>query len=258
VSADVLDRILADVRARLSQGGYAPLASPVSPGPDGKRFVASLREPGVRIVAEIKHRSPSAGEIVPGADGKVESFALAYRRGHAAAISVVTEEDHFGGRPDWITRARRISGLPVLVKDFILAERQLDFAASLGADAVLLIVRALPGAELETLARGARERGLAAVIEAHDAEEIARASGVGPDVLGVNARDLTTFETNLAAMESLAAAIPPGPVRLAESGIATREDVRRLRAAGWEAFLVGETLLRSEDPEETLRELKKK
>lgn len=256
MSADVLDQILADVRQRLDSGGYAPPQKRAQLDPDGGHFVASLRKPGVRIIAEIKHRSPSAGEIVHRADGKVESFALAYRRGHAAAISVVTEEKFFGGNPEWIPRARRISGLPVLMKDFIVSERQLDFAAALGADAVLLIVRAVKPQELAALAFGARQRGLATVVEAHGAEEIPAAAEVAPDVLGVNARDLGNFTTDLAALEKLAAAIPPGPVRLAESGIRSREDVRRLAAGGFEAFLVGEALLRSEDPEETLRELK--
>jgi len=256
MSADILDQILADVRQRLESGEYALPKKRAQLDPDGGHFVASLREPGVRIIAEIKHRSPSAGEIVHGADGKVESFALAYRRGHAAAISVVTEEKFFGGNPEWIPRARRISGLPVLMKDFILSERQLDFAAALGADAVLLIVRALQPPELAALVFGARQRGLATIVEAHGAEEIPAAADVAPDVLGVNARDLENFTTDLCALEKLAAAIPRGPVRLAESGIRSREDVRRLAAAGFEAFLVGEALLRSEDPEEMLRELK--
>lgn len=254
----ILDRILADKRARLERGEYA--AGPPAGGglgSNGARFVSSLREPGVRVIAEFKHRSPSAGEIVQGADGKVESFALAYRRGHAAAISIVTEEDSFGGKPDWLPRAKRISGLPALMKDFVLAERQLDFAVTLGADAVLLIARALPQAELAALVRGARERGLAAVVEAHDSAEIARAAETGPDVIGINARDLATFATDLGRLEELAKTIPPGAVRLAESGIAARQDIARLQAAGYEAFLVGEALLRSEDPEETLRDLKR-
>jgi indole-3-glycerol phosphate synthase len=254
----ILDRILADKRARLERGEYA--AGPPAGGglgSNGARFVSSLREPGVRVIAEFKHRSPSAGEIVQGADGKVESFALAYRRGHAAAISIVTEEDSFGGKPDWLPRAKRISGLPALMKDFVLAERQLDFAVTLGADAVLLIARALPQAELAALVRGARERGLAAVVEAHDSAEIARAAETGPDVIGINARDLATFATDLGRLEELAKTIPPGAVRLAESGIAARQDIARLQAAGYEAFLVGEVLLRSEDPEETLRDLKR-
>jgi indole-3-glycerol phosphate synthase len=256
MNASVLDRIVADKRARLARGEYEPPAKRTSPPPDGARFVASLREPGVRIIAEIKHRSPSAGEILQGADGKVETFALAYRRGHAAAISVVTEEDHFGGRADWLPRARSMSGLPVLMKDFIVQERQLDFASALGADAVLLIARCLSDEELAALSRGAKARGMAVVAEAHDEAEIARAAAAAPDVLGINARDLTSFATDLSRVASLARSIPAGPVRLAESGIAARSDVARLAEAGFEAFLIGEALLRSEDPEELLRELK--
>lgn len=252
----ILERIVADKRQRLSRGEYAAPAGAGAASPNGDRFVSSLREPGTRIIAEIKQRSPSAGEILPGAAGKIETIALAYRRGHAAAISVVTEEDHFGGRPEWLTRARRVSGLPVLMKDFIVSESQLDFAVSLGADAVLLIVRALEPSELDSLAGGARRRGLAAVVEAHSAEEAERAARVRPDVIGVNARDLTTFSTDLTALERLAAAIPEGPVRLAESGITSRADIERLRTAGYDAFLVGETLLRREDPEQALRDLK--
>lgn len=252
----ILDQILEAKRARLDRGEYAAASGGANSRANGERFVASLREPGVRIIAEIKRRSPSAGEILPGAEGKIETFALAYRRGHAAAISVVTEEDHFGGKPEWLPRAKRISGLPVLMKDFVISPEQIDFAVSLGADAILLIVRALSARELAALARKAQDRGLAIVIEAHDAEEIARAVEAQPDVLGVNARDLTDFATDLSRVENLARSIPAGPVRLAESGIRSAADVTRLRAAGYEAFLVGEVLLRHEDPEQALRDLK--
>ena len=252
--SSVLDRILSDKRARLERGEFSSRGAPAAAS-DGARFVEALREPGIRIVAEFKARSPSAGELVGGADGKLETFALAYRRGHAAAISVVVEQDHFGGNPEWVTRAKRMSGLPVLMKDFVISETQLDFAASLGADAVLLVVRAVPDADLARLRRAAADRGLAAVVEAHGAAEIPRAAAVGPDVLGVNARDLATFQTDVAALEPLGREIPEGPVRLAESGISSREDVRRLAASGWQAFLVGEALLTAEDPEEVLREL---
>src|SRR5262249_33873305 len=172
MTAGVLDRILADKRKRLDRGEFTPSEKGPFVPSDGARVVASLREKGVRIIAEIKRRSPSAGGIPPGADGKVETLALEYRRGHAAAISVVTEEDHFGGKPEWLSRARRISGLPVLMKDFIVSERQLDFAVSLGADAVLLLARALSDADLASLARGARARGIAVVAEAHDSDEV--------------------------------------------------------------------------------------
>ena len=253
--SDAFAQILAAKQTRLSRGEYAAFGAAARPT-DGAAFVASLREPGTRIVAEFKAKSPSAGEILVGADGKVESFALLYRRGHAAAISVVTEADFFGGKPEWLSRAKSISGLPVLMKDFIVNERQLDFAVSLGADAVLLIVRALGEKELATLRTAARERGLAAVVEAHGAVEIRQAAAVEPEVLGVNARDLTSFQTDLAALAAMGKEIPPGPVRLAESGIQTRADIVLLRGAGFEAFLVGEALLRAEDPEEALRELR--
>jgi indole-3-glycerol phosphate synthase len=254
MSSSILDRILADKRARLERGEYAP-GSPAGRPTDGARFTASLREPGIRVIAEFKARSPSAGEIVAGADGKVESFALAYRRGHAAAMSIVVEEDHFGGRADWLTRAKRISGLPALMKDFVISERQLDFAVSLGADAVLLIVRALPEADLARLRQAAGERGLAVLAEAHDRGEISRASAVAPDAIGINARDLGDFTTDLALVESLVRDVPEGTIAVAESGIRTRADVTRLSSAGFRAFLVGEALLRAEDPEEELREL---
>jgi indole-3-glycerol phosphate synthase len=251
----ILDDIVAAKRVRLERGEYTPLARPAPRG-DGASFVKSLSEPGVRIVAEIKGRSPSAGEILPGADGRVETMALAYRRGHAAALSVVIEEDFFRGRPDWLPRAKDIAGLPALMKDFVVSERQLDFAVSLGADAVLLIARVLSDEELSRLAAAARDRNLATVVEAHDAEEIRRAAAFRPDVLGVNARDLSTFETSLDALVALGACLPKGPVHLAESGIRTTADVARLRQAGFQAFLVGESLLRHEAPEVLLRELR--
>jgi indole-3-glycerol phosphate synthase len=253
--SDILAEILASKQTRLSRGEYAPRGQASRPS-DGPSLLASLRRPGRRIIAEFKAQSPSAGQILTSPDTKVESFALFYRRGHAAAISVVTEQDHFGGDPAWIPRVKAMSGLPVLMKDFVFDERQLDFAASLGADAVLLIVRALGEKGLARLRSGARERGLAAVVEAHGALEIRQAAAVEPDVIGVNARDLATFCTDVGSIEAMAREIPAGPVRLAESGIRSRADIDRLAAAGFEAFLVGETLLRAEDPEEALRSLR--
>lgn len=251
-----LARILEDKRRRLDRGEFVVDAARLGSA-DGSRFVAALRGPGVRVIAEIKAGSPSAGEILRSPDDVVELMAAAYARAGAAAISVVTEEDHFGGKPRWLPRVKGASGLPVLMKDFLLEERQLDHALSLGADAVLLIAAALPTEKLGQMRRAAGDRGLAVLVEveAHHEEDLLRAAAVQPDVLGVNARDLVTFRVDHAAACDLGRRIPPGPVRLAESGIRDRNDLRRLAAAGYEAFLVGESLLRAGNPERALQQL---
>jgi indole-3-glycerol phosphate synthase len=249
-----LEAIVERTRERVRSGGYAPRKPAAAP--EGERFAASLRLPGTRIIAEIKKRSPSAGEIVPNAEGKIESFALAYRRGHAAAISVVTETDFFGGSADWLSRVRRISGLPVLMKDFILEESQLDFAASCGADAVLLILRILTDEEFGRLNGAAVARNLAVLAEAHDEREIRRAAEGGAQVIGLNARDLGTFKVDLEALGRLAEKVPADKIRVAESGIKARSDIESLSGFGFQAFLVGEALLRAGDPERLLRELR--
>jgi len=257
MSASVLDSIVSATRRRIREGRYSSGAGPGQrPVPDGARFLASLREPGARIIAEIKAKSPSAGVILRNADRKIETMALAYRRGHAAAISVVTEPEFFGGDPSWAARAKRISGLPVLVKDFVLEEVQLDFAASYGADAVLLIASILGEERLRQFREAAAERGMVSLVETHSLQEIAVALASGAEIVGVNARDLRTFDVRLEGAISLASAIPEGCVRVAESGIETRDDVEKLAAAGYKAFLIGETLLRSEEPEVKLRELR--
>jgi indole-3-glycerol phosphate synthase len=255
MSADLLASIADATRRAIAAGAYAPRADK-GPPPDGHRFVSSLREPGTRIIAELKRMSPSAGEICPRLDRSVETLALAYRRGHAAAISVVTEREFFGGDPEWVPRARRISGLPVLMKDFVLDASQLDFAVSYGADAVLLIASLLEEEPLRRLRESAEARGLAALVEAHTDDEIRAATAAGASLVGINARDLSNFSLDLERAERLAAAIPNSVLRIAESGIENRGDVERLAASGFQAFLVGETLLRADDPEETLRELR--
>lgn len=194
--------------------------------------------------------------ILPDADARIEDVARAYRRGGAAALSVVVEQDFFGGDPAWLPRAKAASGLPVLMKDFVVGESQLDFAAALGADAVLLIVAALGDADLARLHAAAKTRGLAVVVEAHDEGEIRRAAALGAEIVGVNSRNLATFAVDLAGMVRLGALLPPGATRVAESGIKVRADVEALEKAGYGAFLVGETLLRSPDPARTLRELR--
>lgn len=253
MNGTILDRILAARRARLVRGEFSASRRPPLPS-DCRRFLEAVRR-SPAIIAEIKHRSPSAGTLLPDAALRVEEVARAYRRGGAAALSVVVEQDFFGGDPAWIQRAKSASGLPVLMKDFILDEVQLDFALSLGADAVLLIVSALSAAELARLHAAAKARGLAVLVEAHGAAEVRQALAVTPEIVGANARDLATFEVDLSALEAVGREIPPAVVRVAESGVKTARDVSRLSAAGFGAFLVGETLLKSGDGAKALRYL---
>ncbi|MBK9063247.1 MAG: hypothetical protein IPL89_08630 [Acidobacteria bacterium] len=264
MAGSILADIIAAKRRRIAAGEFAPGQMP-SPGarPDGLRFAASLSSPSKRssssslsLLSEFKHRSPSAGVILPDAGARVEEIARAYRRGGAAALSVVIEQDFFGGDPTWLPRAKAASGLPVLMKDFVVDEAQLDFAGALGADAVLLIVAALGDADLARLHAAARARGLAVLVEAHDEAEVRRAAAIGAEIVGVNSRDLATFAVDLPGMARLGGLLPTGATRVAESGIKSRADVEALHTAGYGAFLVGETLLRSTDPARTLRELR--
>lgn len=266
----ILAEILAARRRRLAAGELAPRGEAVIPT-DGARFLAALRAGGTRVIAEVKHRSPSAGTMLAGGpssrppgppDGPgepipaIRAVAKAYRRAGAAAISVVTEPDFFGGDLSWLPEVKRASGLPVLMKDFVVDEVQLDLALSLGADAVLLIVAALEDEELERLHRAARARGLAVLVEAHDEEEVRRALAAGAEVVGLNARDLRTFRVDLDRVAALGRLLPSSVLRVAESGIHGRADVARLAEAGFDAFLVGESLLRSGDPARALRGLR--
>ena len=258
----VLAEILAVRRRRLAAGELAPRGTAANPS-DGGRFLAALRAGRTRVIAEVKHRSPSAGVLLPvgpapdtGLPAAIRFVAKAYRRAGAAAISVVTEPDFFGGELAWLPEVKRVSGLPVLMKDFVVDEVQLDLALSLGADAVLLIVAALGDAELARLNGAARSRGLAVIVEAHDEEEVRRALAAGAEVVGLNARDLRTFAVDLGRVAAMGRLLPTSVVRVAESGIHRPEDVARLAASGFDACLVGESLLRSGDPARALRALR--
>ncbi|MBK9966285.1 MAG: hypothetical protein IPP07_15820 [Holophagales bacterium] len=256
----ILAEILAARRRRLAAGELAPRGAAAIPS-DGARFLAALGGGGPRVIAEVKHRSPSAGTMLIGSSQSLaaalaSAVARAYRRAGAAAISVVTEPDFFGGELAWLPEVKRISGLPVLMKDFVVDEVQLDLALSLGANAVLLIVAALDDAPLARLHRAARERGLAVLVEAHDGEEVDRALAAGAEIVGLNARDLRTFRVDFDRVVALGRSVPASVVRVAESGIHAPADVERLAAAGFDAFLVGESLLRSGDPARALRALR--
>jgi len=207
----------------------------------------------IAVIAELKKASPSKGLIRE--DFHPEELARELEAAGAAALSVLTDEEFFHGSLGNLREASAAVKIPCLRKDFVVDEFQLLEARANAADAVLLIVAALTQGELVALARGARERGLDVLCEAHDGEELARALDAGCDLVGVNARDLKTFKVDLRTAFELVEKIPPGVVRVAESGIRSAEDVTRLRAAGYDALLVGESLMRAERPGEALREL---
>jgi len=234
-------RPLAELVARAS-GMAAPLD-----------FAGALRADGLSCIAEIKRRSPSKGALSP--DLQPELVAKEYVAGGAACISVLTDTDYFGGSPADLAAARDASGLPVLRKDFTVQEADVADARLMGADAVLLIVAALDDDELRRFAHLAAELGLAALVEIHDDAELERALAAGARMVGVNQRDLRTFAVDHERACALAARIPGGVTAVAESGIRDADDARRLADAGYDAILVGETLVRAEDRAATLRSL---
>lgn len=204
---------------------------------------------GRRLIAEIKGRAPSHPGFALTAP--VERLARAYRRGGAAALSLVTDRAHFGtGRED--LAAARVAGLPVIAKDFVLDPVQIDAAWAAGADAVLLIARWLEPPLLASLLAHARGRGVAVLVECHDERDLEVALGAGADLVGVNNRDLAALRTDLSRGERLLPRLPAGVVRVAESGLYTTADVERLARAGADAFLIGHALLRSPDPGDTV------
>ncbi len=213
----------------------------------------ALSTPGTSVIAECKRASPSAGVLREPFDPA--ALARIYEESGAAAISVVTEPEFFRGDPDWLPEVRGAVRLPVLRKDFIITERQLLETAAAGVDAVLLIQRLLDPAPLAELLRLAAELRLDALVEIFADEDPRIAVEAGAEIVGVNARDLATFATDLERVAGMAALIPSDRIRVAESGISKRGDVDRLLDAGFDAFLVGEHLVRSDDPGAALRTL---
>jgi indole-3-glycerol phosphate synthase len=216
-------------------------------------FAEALSRPGTSVIAEYKRRSPSAGAIREGAS--VSDVVRAYERGGAAALSVLTEQDHFGGSLADLEEARSVSDLPILRKDFTVDPYQLYEAKVYGADAVLLVVGALSDAELGSLYGIARQLELDAIVEVHDEEELERALAVDADVIGINNRDLSDFSVDLSVTFDLLTDVPAGKTVVSESGIHTRADVEELEQVGVDAVLVGEALMRAPDPELACRDL---
>jgi indole-3-glycerol phosphate synthase len=215
--------------------------------PPTRDFTAALAGGDtVSVIAEVKRRSPGAGEIRPLLDpGRL---AETYRRSGAAALSVLTDREYFGGSLDDLAAARTASGLPALRKDFTIDPLHVVEARAHGADAVLLIVRILPQGLLEELLGLAAELGLAALVEVHDGPELARAVEAGARIVGINNRDLATFDTDLAVTEGLVDRLPDDAVTVSESGIRGGADVARVGRAGVDAVLVGEAILREPEP----------
>jgi indole-3-glycerol phosphate synthase len=211
---------------------------------------------GARVIAEIKRRSPSKGEIR--ADFDPVGCARSYAEAGAAAISVLTDERFFGGRLEFLEAVRSEVDLRLLRKDFVIDAYQIDEARMSGADAVLLIVAALSREELGRLRQHAVSLGLDALVEVHDEEELESALAAGADLIGINNRDLRSFETDLGVTERLAPQVPGNALIVAESGIFSHEEIRRLEGVGVHAFLVGESLMREADVGLALRRLRGK
>jgi indole-3-glycerol phosphate synthase len=254
-----LDRIVTDKREELAAAKAATpaseLESRVTDAPKVRSFIEALRAPALSLIAEVKKASPSKGLLR--ADFDPVDIAKRYAEGGASAISVLTDAKHFQGSLDHLARIRETlpDGPPLLRKDFVFDEYQVLEARAHGADAVLLIVAMLEHPLLESLIDTVSTRGMTPLIEVHDEAEMERAAAAGAELIGINNRDLRTFEVDLATTERLRPLAPPDAVVVAESGIFTRDDMRRLEAIGVNAVLIGEALVTEQDPSAKVREL---
>jgi len=256
VTDDLLERLVLEARQDLQRrrhlldsDRFELAVAAYSP----KDFVGALRRPGLAVIAEMKQRTPSMGVLSD--DYRPANIAHAYADGGAAAISVLTHMAGFGGRPDHIRAVRAATELPILRKDFVTDPYEVAEARACGADAVLLIVAALDRTQLKDLIAVARSRGLTALVEVHDEAESQAALEAGARAVGVNHRNLRDFTVDLGLTERIRALVPTEIVLVAESGIHTIEDARRMREAGADAILVGEALMRARDPSATIRDL---
>ncbi len=253
---DILSRILQTKRtevARLARQ-EGELRARVEDAPDPRDFRAALSRPGVvSLIAEIKRRSPGAGPIRPNLDPG--GLAADYRAAGASALSVLTDQDYFGGSLTDLSEARASTEIPVLRKDFVISDLQILEARASGADAILLIVRVLEDRLLRDLREAAERVGMTALVEVHDRVELERAVGSGASVIGINNRNLRDFTTRLETTTELVGSVPDSAVLVSESGIRDRSDVASLGRVGVDAILVGEALLRAANPADKAREL---
>ncbi|MEM8996008.1 MAG: indole-3-glycerol phosphate synthase TrpC [Acidobacteriota bacterium] len=260
---DILARIVERRREhlRIARAGSATRTPPVDP-PRGAELLTPATNPflaglearrGAAVIAEIKLGSPSLGSLVGTFDPVAR--AEAYKRGGAACLSVVVEPDFFFGDYRILTRCVEATGLPAIAKDFVVDPLQLEWAKSAGAEAVLLIAALYTAAELRDYAEQARGLGLVPLIETHDPADVSKLDGGQWELVGVNNRDLRTFTVDLDTSRGLQPTLPAEAYKVAESGIKTAGDVSSLRAAGFDAYLIGETLVKSGDPRATLEGL---
>ena len=247
--ATYLDDIVAAHRAAAAQDArdLEALVLAAHQAAPTRGFERALRGDGLSVIAEIKRRSPSKGTLAP-VDLDTALLAKAYEGGGAAGLSVLTDAEFFGGSADDLARARSATDLPVLRKDCTVEERDVCDARVMGADAVLLIAAVLSDAELVQFHALARDLDLDALVEVHDERELERALAVGATLVGVNQRDLVTFEVDHDRALRMARAMPADVVKVAESGVRGPDDARRLGEAGYDAVLVGEHLVTSSDP----------
>ncbi len=241
-------------KARTSQGGIEAAARLASPPRGFRRALEAAHAPGrLALIAEIKQRSPSRGLIRP--DFQPVELARAFETGGAACLSVLTDAPSFGGTEAYLEAARAAVAVPCLRKDFMLDPWQIAESRVIGADCILVILAMVDDALARELMAEATRLGMDALVETHDAAEMDRAGRLGATLIGVNNRDLRTFEVDLANTERLAGAAPPGALLVTESGIFTPEDVARLERSGARAMLVGESLMRQDDVAGATRDL---
>jgi indole-3-glycerol phosphate synthase len=249
----VVDRTRADLAERMRSVPASQLEARLGPQRRGRPFSEALINEGISLIAEMKRSSPSRGPIRP--DAGVAEIVRAYQEAGARAVSVLTEPHWFGGGLADLVEARAACDLPLLRKDFVVDEYQLIEARVAGADAVLLIVAALEPERLAALIGIASDLGMDALVEVHDEDEVETAVEAGAEVIGVNNRNLHSLDVDLRTTFRLLADVPAGTVVVAESGITTRQAVRDLEEAGVDAILVGEALMRVDDPRDAVREL---
>jgi indole-3-glycerol phosphate synthase len=257
----ILDQILEQTRKTVAQArrqiALAEVEQQAAQAPAVRDFRAALRRPSaIACISEFKRRSPSKGWIRQ--DAKPEVISSQYEAAGASAISVLTDEPFFGGTLDDLRKVRATVNIPVLRKDFVVDAYQIAEARAAGADAILLIVAALSRPDLAGLLAEVRRWGMHALVETHDREEVETAVAVGADIIGINHRDLRTFQMDMDLATSLRPSIPADRVVVAESGIRTVDDVTRMRTAGIDAILVGESLMAGGDPGQALRGLLKR